>query len=193
VIKGPQSYTLTHKDVEEVFEEVRDKGEVLEAKRQKEFVCVQEIYREIIFIEYQRQTNTIQNLNDFLLYLPLVDLHDLGDALYRIRGNIGKNTDYVLQQLGRLYRDIPNLLARECADQYRYFFLEQLSVYNIINETKEQHKREKYRKYCEWDESGAAQTTFAEYKKACDIFIKKLNVYDQLNLFLQDIECGEEE
>lgn len=59
----------------------------------------------------------ITNLAEFLIYLPLMDDIMIYDVTYRIGGIFEGRATYVLNMLDVLYRDIPDSVAKEVADE----------------------------------------------------------------------------
>ena len=62
----------------------------------------------------------IQNLSEFLLYLPLFPIPVLQDVVYRCSGNLSSfDRQYFMKQMNHLYKSLPDIPAKEYADAYR--------------------------------------------------------------------------
>lgn len=75
----------------------------------------------IIDLNAQHKRNCdIQNLAEFLLYLPLMPEYALCDVVYRCDDNLSSYDRYYLYtQMNHLYKTIPCDAAKEYADSYR--------------------------------------------------------------------------
>ena len=62
----------------------------------------------------------IQNLAEFLLYLPLMPKEVLQDVCFRCVGNLTSfDKHYFIKQMNHLYRSLPDIPAKDYADSYR--------------------------------------------------------------------------
>ena len=62
----------------------------------------------------------IQNLAEFLLYLPLMPEDILHDVFFRCSGNLTSfDRFYFMRQMNYLYQSLPDIAAKDYADSYR--------------------------------------------------------------------------
>lgn len=62
----------------------------------------------------------IQNLAEFLLYLPLMPQEALQDICFRCMGNLSSfDRHYFIKQMNHLYNSLPDIPAKDYADSYR--------------------------------------------------------------------------
>lgn len=88
----------------------------------------------------------IQNLAEFLLYMPLMPQKSLQDVLFRCGGNLTSfNRQYFINQMNYLYSCLPNIPAKEYADAYRDEVLRVKGDGELIHESNE------YKAECYWN------------------------------------------
>ncbi len=66
---------------------------------------------------YRNPFRKISTFSQLFLILPLINLEDLFDAIYRVRGCILGNEDYVAQAVGYAYHNIPESKAKSYIDK----------------------------------------------------------------------------
>lgn len=90
-------------------------------KRQKmELSTIVEISDTIDFNAHHSRNCEIQNLSEFLLYLPLMSKEVLQDVCFRCIGNLTSfDRYYFIKQMNYLYRTLPDIPAKDYADSYR--------------------------------------------------------------------------
>ena len=87
---------------------------------QMPLATVVEIGNTIDYNARHKRNCEIQNLAEFLLYLPLMPDHALRDVFSRCDGNLSSfDRHYLYKQMNYLYKLIPNDAAKEYADSYR--------------------------------------------------------------------------
>ncbi len=120
---------IDHLDIELIYI-LRDEYEtkIVEELLEDKTITIMECINEMNFrIEEYRFLNPpiikgnrnyhITNLAEFLIYLPLMDDIMINDVIYRIGGIFEGRATYVLNMLDVLYRDIPDSVAKEVADE----------------------------------------------------------------------------
>ena len=90
-------------------------------KREKmELSTIVEISDVIDFNARHTRDCEIQNLAEFLLYLPLMPEETLYDVFFRCIGNLSPfDRHYFIKQMNYLYSSLPNIAAKDYADSYR--------------------------------------------------------------------------
>lgn len=74
----------------------------------------------ISMVEKQNSECKIRNLNEFLLYLPLVNEAVVRDVVFRCYGNLEiDESNYMRSQMNYLYKTIPDCPEKRYADWYR--------------------------------------------------------------------------
>ncbi|HYF84578.1 MAG TPA: helix-turn-helix transcriptional regulator [Clostridia bacterium] len=136
--------------------------------------CKEEFDSNILFYEYIQSTYPISNLSEFLLVLHLIDTDYLCDILGRMFGNIGKNNDYVMNQLMFLYDKISDDKAKQFVEFYKEYYLKYPSVYTIDDKTKLELKLQKYEQYKKILESGVIDEMRDSYIERLKDFGDKL-------------------
>lgn len=128
--------------------------------------------------EQQRAENQkIKTLEEFLLYLPLIPAEYLQDFFYRTAGE--PTPDYLLQKLDDLYDFIPDVPAKQYADQYKYFFLEEPTIPDIPEETPLPKEQEKLQRFSEYNGSRMVQEEHWEYMLSLKQFrLRGCNIQD---------------
>lgn len=91
------------------------------SKRQKmELSTIVEITDTIDFNAKHFRNCEIQNLMEFLLYLPLMPKEVLQDVCFRCNGNLSSfDRYYFIKQMNYLYSSLPDIPAKYYADSYR--------------------------------------------------------------------------
>ena len=94
--------------------------------------------------QYKRNCE-IQNLAEFLLYLPLMPHHALQDIVSRCDGNLSSfQRHYLFRQMNALYKAIPSTPAKNYADSYRD------SVLRVKGDGNLQYTPNEYEEHCYW-------------------------------------------
>ena len=90
-------------------------------KREKlDLSTIVSIGNTIDFHAHHTRNCEIQNLAEFLLYLPLMPEEVLKDVCFRCVGNWNSfHRYYFIKQMNYLYSRLPNIPAKEYADSYR--------------------------------------------------------------------------
>ena len=90
-------------------------------KREKmQLSTIVEISDTIDFNARHTRDCEIQNLAEFLLYLPLMPEKVLQDVVFRCIGNLSSfDRYYFITQMNYLYKTLPNNAAKDYADSYR--------------------------------------------------------------------------
>ena len=90
-------------------------------KREKmDLATIVEIGDTIDFHAHHARSCEIQNLTEFLLYLPLMSNKVLQDVCFRCVGNLTSfDKYYFIKQMNYLYLSLPDTPAKDYADSYR--------------------------------------------------------------------------
>jgi transcriptional regulator with XRE-family HTH domain len=176
VLNGQISDCISKEDVEECIEKVEqtwDDKELKEKDKEFDYINEQMIIRGIVINEYRKQNYPITNLDEFLLMLPLVNMRKLWDMLYRINGNIGKE-NYVLEQLMKLYDNIPNDRAKEFVEYYKEYYLTYPSIKSVTDFTTMDFKLKKFEDGINIFESEEYGEMYKSYQEKYDTFLELL-------------------
>ena len=177
ILNGQLEDSITRKDWSEAeaksihhykYEDLNNRKVCYDIKSEKEVIS------NIIFNEYVKSNYPITNLNEFLLSLPLFDLEDLSDMLYRINGNIGTDNNYVLEKLSYLYSHVPNDKAKQFVEYYKEYYLKYPSINIVDEETTMDLKSDKYLKSLEIFSSKAFTEMFEAYQTKLQTFLYRL-------------------
>lgn len=121
--------------------------ERVETNKQTEMplATVIEIGNTIDFNARHKRNCEIQNLAEFLLYLPLMPHHALQDIVSRCDGNLSSfDRHYLFRQMNALYKAIPASPAKEYADTYRD------AVLRVKGDGNLQYTPNEYAEHCYW-------------------------------------------
>lgn len=79
-----------------------------------------DVKRTLEFLNKIEKSYEIRNLYEFFLYLPLIEEEYIRDMIMRLDGDLTYNRKpYIMHQLSKLYRNIPDCKAKREADNYR--------------------------------------------------------------------------
>lgn len=112
-------------------------------RERKQLSTVVEISETIDYNACHTRGCEIQNLAEFLLYLPLMPKKALQDVFFRCIGNLSSfDRHYFIKQMNYLYRNLPNNAAKDYADSYRD------SVLRVKGNGELQYTPDEYAKCC---------------------------------------------
>lgn len=184
VLNGQISDCISKEDLNECIEKVEqtwDDNDIKEKDTEFDYINEQMLIRGIVINEYRKQNYPITNLDEFLLILPLVNLNKLRDILYRVNGNIGTNKDYVLEQLMKLYDNIPNDKAKEFVEYYKEYYLNYPSVISVTDFTTMDLKLKKFKEVINIYESERYVEMCKSYQEKYDTFLELLLLASRKN------------
>ena len=154
----------------------------------------QQFARKVIYNEWRRRMDEpdedapIQTMRDFVLYLPLFDLTELSDFVYRTMGDVCDNMGYVYDRLNCLYTGIGKTDAKRYADSIKYFCLTAPNVNRVTDE--DMHVsfiREKYGEYRKYVNSESYDIEKEAYFSACKRASERFSFFDRLRHQLEEI------
>lgn len=140
----------------------------------------------VLMNEYSSQKTAIRNLTSFLIYMPLLDPHELKDALHRMQGNFNHHA-YLQAQLQRLYDSIPNSPAKRYADSFCYYALTFPYAHHIKESTKQGFFKQKLYSFESWKRAASTEDEHNEYNRLVRIFLKRLTSFEQLQRLTKDL------
>lgn len=164
IIDGRMCKTIYRDDIEEMLVYQENKKELKCEEPEVEYGMEEDVIVELMINELYEKNYAIRNLEEFLLYLPLMDFNRLKNFLGRVDGNIGTHRHYVMEQLNYLYESIQNREAKHFADWYKIFYLTYPKIQDIDCGNQYSVKQEKIKK---WE---AAINDYKVWEKQCDAY-----------------------
>ncbi|MBR4289370.1 MAG: hypothetical protein IKT52_01870 [Oscillospiraceae bacterium] len=157
----------------------------------------QQFAKKVIYNEWSRYMDKpdedapIKTLREFLLYLPLFDLNELSEFVYRTMGDVCDNMGYVYDRIQCLYAKIGETDAKKYADHMKYFFLTEPDVKRMTDEDMHvfliQEKYEEYRRYTKSSSYAREQGAYmAACQRASDRFAFIYKLKYQLDEIMRD-------
>ncbi len=99
---------------------VEQELEIIPARTDEEFPSAEEVSDTISLFSNVYEKYEIRNLQEFFLYLPLMEINNVKDVAFRLCDNLHVELrHYLFEKLNYLYKSIPETPAKKYADQYR--------------------------------------------------------------------------
>ena len=181
IINGRINKKINSQDINEMIELI-DGREEKYIEKNGEYQFEEDIIIEFMQKEKLRSRQKINNLDEFMLYLPLFRPKDLAEFVYRSNGILATNREYVKIQLNKLYEGIEPQDAKDYADCVKLFCLTYPQIDNIDYKNKFDMKEIKYQEFKKIQESPEWLVKFYAYEKAVDNWTKKIKELDTIEI-----------